>query len=1143
MTARTSVAILLLWLIASCPAFASSTTSMGPFQLLVRAQGESFNEPYPLPHPPTTATGNFSSLEMERILGGMDYWAERIGSGLAPRIIVNLAKVSDPSGTAFSWTPETGRSDEDTLLYVVRGQYYAPNPFYGYHTEIIFNIDYTTVITRQLLDDDSITSTITHEMMHALGMGGVLIEDDINEPDWRNTRWTINAASAWGSRLYDVNGVRAVTNAVVYDPAISSARSNGTFVMPEVNADPTQPMAAHPGQQTFFPTFHGQYVDALTGGRGMPVMAGLGANYAFDGGNVLGHPALLGSIMSYSPIRNMLFTELELAVLKDMGYGIDLSKYYGKSYYPTNLGGFLTADAAMPVGRVGAYLDESAATSINTLGFNSAALYATGLHVYRDRLDVTQAANIFASGHGAGGIRVDGVGNTVTVPAGVTIAANGSYGTGVLVSYGKENVVNIEGTVTATGEAGIGVHMGIGMDGIVSYFYKPGVDALVNSDNRYFFTKMGSDLNGALVSSLNISGSLTGAYAAVKIEKDSHVEAINLMRGAAIEGDILSDWNPWNSTYLPGAAASYTTALNVGVLDAAGTPDPSFSMRYSDDITGPASLHLNVRGGSFAFDGTFRGLDATVSAGATLKGNGTYNLYGDGDAGSQSAPGDGAFINNGTVAPGNSVGTVNIAGDFTNNGNLLMEFNALSQADQINVSGVFTHNTVGGATVTVTPEPGYYPTGTITIPFATMFSGGAGSTLPSTITSLLAPDSPTLTMTLSAGPAYTVTTTRPAAAYSRYAPSANAARVGAALDAISAAPTGDMQNLLGALDFSGSGGAGVAAGLQQLSPQAANNSAQASLDANQMLSGSLLGAMLASPGSGLGRRDGGDETPKWTAFVMPYGGSRKVGTQMATPGYSGSEVGVLSGIKRDFNGGLTAGLHAAYAHRQVDTRLGPGANTRTNTLHLGAQALLRPSGGEGGYMYGIGRIGLENNESSRRVAVGDFQRTSRGEWLGLASAASLGAGYEFHLGEYTLGPVAGLDYGFSWRPGFQENGGGAVDLKMEAAGAQTLRSALGGQMTAATVLGAGHILQAGITARWMRELLGGGNTSKASFVGYGSQTFEASTPVAGRDSLSMQGTLSLLRGDEFTCSAFASMNLFRTGYSSVQGGFSIGWSF
>lgn len=1141
MKIRTIALFLLACVALASPVAASTEYPIGPFIFDVRSTGESFYEPYPQPHPQSTATGDFSQAELDSIMGGMRYWVERIGEAQGARIIINLAKIDDPSGTAYSWTPETGRPFSDVYDYIVGGAYHAPNPFYGYHTEIIFNVPYTTVVTRQLLDDASITSTITHELMHALDMGGVLIGTDESAASWDLTSWTINAKSAWGSRLYDVNGRQAVDGDIVFDPAISAVRSNGVFVMPDFNADPTAPMAGHPGQATFFPTFHGDAVDALTNGQGMPVMAGLGDGYELDGGNVLGHPALLGSIMSYSPLRNMLFTEVELAVLKDMGYQIDLKKFFGKSYYPSRLGGLLTTDAAMPVGRVGAYLDETALVVTNADGFRGDASYATGLHVYRDKLNVTQAADISAGGHGAGGIRVDGVGNTVTVPEGVTVAADGGYGTGLLVSYGKENVVNVQGVVRAEGEMGIGAHFGIGMPGITSYFHQAGADALTNSDDRYFYTKMNSDLNGALVNALNVSGGLSGTYAAVMIEADAHVENINFLRGADVDGDIRSEWNPWSiAAIAPNPPEDYATDLTFGVT-MLGAGDPEFNMRYDGAISGPASFNLHVAGGSLSLNGSFSGLEATVHPGATLRGSATYFLYGDGTPASQAAAGAGRLTNNGVVAPGNSIGTITIGGDFTNNGDLLMEFNSQGESDHLNVTGVFAHNTGSGATLTVTPDQDYY-SGSTAIPFAGMFSGGAGSTLPSIIDTFLPFNSPTLTMTMSAGPPYTMTVARAAGAYSRYAASDAGGRVGAAVDALSGSATGDMRNLVAALDFSAPGGATVASALEQLSPEAYNNAAQASLESNRALSGSLFRVMLQAPQSQETGLNGGDETSEWSAFLMPVGGARFQRARGETLGYSATDAGLFGGMERHFDSGLTAGVHAAVIHSRTDVHTEAGSNTETDSLHFGAQALMRPPQWDGGYFFGMARMGVENNEARRSVSFGGFQRTAESEWTGLSSAANLGAGYDWQAGALIFGPLAGLDYAFAWRPGLTERSGGAAALKTDAASTHSLRSALGAHLDAETRFNERAVLRAGISAQWMHALVNEAATTRASFVD-GSQSFEASTPGPGRDSLALLGDVGVLQDDDLSLSLFAGTELFRGGYSSLQGGCSVNWNF
>ncbi|HWR02645.1 MAG TPA: hypothetical protein VN419_01400, partial [Humidesulfovibrio sp.] len=855
---------------------------MGPFILNVRSAGESFQEA-PSPYPQTIVTGDFSAAELEGIMVGVNVWVERVGGGISPGIIINLAKVADPSSTAYSYTPYTGRANPDLYSYIANGQYFAPNPSFGYHTEIIYCIDYTTAPTGLNLNGHTVSSVLAHELMHALGMNGELLRQNNGLP-WNQTTWTLDTSSAWSSHLYDVNGVKGVQGSVIFNPADPTNRSNGSFVLPDFYADPTRPMASHPGQVSFFPTFHGPAVDALSNGKGLPVIGGIGTDYRIDSGNVMGHTALLGSLMSYSPVAFVLFPELELAALKDMGYSIDLKQFYGKSYYPSNLGGFLTTDTTMAPGAVGGYLAENADTVVNTAGFNSAASFGTGLHIYRDKLNVTQAANINASGYAAGGIRVDGVDNTVIIPRGITVSANGNFGTGLLVSYGKGNVINLNGVVEATGHQGVGAVFDTG-SWYLSYYYIPPGAYGVNSDYRYFFTKMNSDLNGPLVDSFNIAGSLTGSSAAIRIGAYAHVKAINIMRGAAISGDIESGWNPWYMS----VPASYITTLNVGVSDTAGTPDSAFNMRYNGNITGPASFALNVAGGTFSYNGTYSGLSMAVQAGATLKGNATYQLYADSTPAGQAAPGGGAFTNAGTIAPGNSIGTINIAGNFTNTGTLLMEFNASGQTDKLNVSGVFNHNTAAGAKVTVTPDAGYYAATTV-IPFASMFSGGAGSTLPSAIDSFVAPSSPTLGMTMSAGPVYTVTTTRSATAYSQYATSRDAASLGRSLDAIAGSAQGDMQQLFSALDFSAAGGGTIATAMVELSPAAYNSSAQASLNSSRMLSGALSRAMLRAPHSPARGRSSGDSPEVWSAYVAPYGGLQQQRTLGEAPGYSAADA-------------------------------------------------------------------------------------------------------------------------------------------------------------------------------------------------------------------------------------------------------------
>jgi len=82
--------------------------------------------------------------------------------------------------------------------------------------------------------------------------------------------------------------------------------------------------------------------------------------------------------------------------------------------------------------------------------------------------------------------------------------------------------------------------------------------------------------------------------------------------------------------------------------------------------------------------------DVKNNSGATLFGTGTIDMIG---ANNNTA----AFINAGTIRPGNSIGTLRINGDFENNGAIIAEVNGPSSSDLISVTGTATL----GGTLTV----------------------------------------------------------------------------------------------------------------------------------------------------------------------------------------------------------------------------------------------------------------------------------------------------------------------------------------------------------------------------------------------------------------------------------------------------------
>ena len=162
-----------------------------------------------------------------------------------------------------------------------------------------------------------------------------------------------------------------------------------------------------------------------------------------------------------------------------------------------------------------------------------------------------------------------------------------------------------------------------------------------------------------------------------------------------MSGDIVSRWNPVDeSVVLPENADpdDYLTTLNFGLRHAAGDvtvddyeADPNFVMRYDGRIfagidpstaeTQKASIAMNVCGGSLSFNDLADIETLSVVNGAVLSGNALYKVD--------------AFTNNGTLAPGNSIGRIYIQGDYIEGADarLALEFDGSGQTDQIVIEG------------------------------------------------------------------------------------------------------------------------------------------------------------------------------------------------------------------------------------------------------------------------------------------------------------------------------------------------------------------------------------------------------------------------------------------------------------------------
>ncbi|MDR1395697.1 MAG: hypothetical protein LBK52_05980, partial [Deltaproteobacteria bacterium] len=340
------------------------------------------------------------------------------------------------------------------------------------------------------------------------------------------------------------------------------------------------------------------YHDGQTGFTDLPA-----DNDQNDVDSARAHIGIFGSMMGYGAARNYpMLLEAELAIFKDLNYDIDLRNFFGRSIYTSGTAG----NRNTIINNNGFSARNAAGTEYTGEPNNST--YGIGLHVFGEYNDITQNADLLAGGVSSAGIRIDGTENSLKISPGVTVAADGDRGTGLLVAFGSNQKVNHQGTISAAGDSGVGLRFDFGISGAF-----PGV---TSGKQGAFYSEYNSggssaeynylraQLSGPLTSAVDITGSITangsGKSAAVYIGPGAYVPEINIMRAyngnsPAVSGNIISDYDilriPWDFN-------NTTTVINFGLAaNSSGSKtaasDASFVLDLDGQILGYEAPWVN----------------------------------------------------------------------------------------------------------------------------------------------------------------------------------------------------------------------------------------------------------------------------------------------------------------------------------------------------------------------------------------------------------------------------------------------------------------------------------------------------------------------------------------------------------------------
>jgi fibronectin-binding autotransporter adhesin len=630
---------------------------------------------------------------------------------------------------------------------------------------------------------------------------------------------------------------------------------------------------------------------------------------------------------------------------------------------------------------------------------------------------------------GAGSIEKNGDGALV-------LSGNNSYSGGTTLDAGSLNV----GNNNALGSGGLTINGGN---------FQPKEFTSVSVSNTI---TIGGNFAIGGNSSLTLNGTvdLGGATRTITVNNTADTALAGIISNGG-----LSINNTGGAYLILSGANTYTGTTAV----AAGTLNLSATGRITSNLNNWATTSVN--GNLFG--------DVTNNANAILQGTGTIT---------------GNLNNSGTVSPGNSVGTLNVSGSFTQTAGGVLEVEIASAAsyDKVAVTGAPGTATVAGTLKPVllgvyTPAPNTLLTGIIT---ATSGVTGTFSTIDSALAcqvlyyadridlllNLLAPSVDQKTVFNYAVPSFPLT--------------GNQRNIGIMFNAVKDSASGDLGSVLDIIRQL-PGGAAVANAYQQISPDKGSAMPAMSLAGSMtqwrsltnrlnylrwsdgeggsgptysiggsgkldLSYSSLSGVMLAYNGANL--RDlfsGGLEKgsanrgSRWGVYTDFVGTMGNLSSSVNQTGYTYNIFGFNSGVDCRLQDNLIIGVGSGYYHTATNFS-GSGGSAEVNSIPFYAYGLYYPSS-----FYAMGSVGYTLNlyGLNRNLNFGSLNRVAESSVNGNQFNISGETGYDFHLRGFILAPAASLYYSKTWVGSYTEQGADSLNLKVGAQTADSLQSGVG----------------------------------------------------------------------------------------------------
>jgi outer membrane autotransporter protein len=520
---------------------------------------------------------------------------------------------------------------------------------------------------------------------------------------------------------------------------------------------------------------------------------------------------------------------------------------------------------------------------------------------------------------------------------------------------------------------------------------------------------------------------------------------------------------------------------------------------YAGVMSGTGALRKQGAGTlTLAANNTYTGA-TTISAGRLDVNGAVAGAVTIQNAGTLGGTGQVGSINNsGRLAPGNSIGTLTVNGNYTHNSGatLEVEVDPVGLSDLIHVSGTATLN---GGTVEVIALPGSFTAGTMyTILTA---AGGVNGTF-ATVTHDFAFVNPEIHY----GPNdVRLLLVRNQSSFASVAATFNQRSAAGALDALSVYATGDMGYVIDTIVIMSAPAARSA--FDQINCEIYGSLAAVELE-NTTRWLSLIAdrvRYMHSRRAQVGRaRDfvsatapdapdapappamrfashsrsetspwpelwdyGWRGDPTWHAWTTGYGAAGDVdgdGNATALDYYfAGTIVGIDRLLDENAIAGVTLGFSPFGVHR----------NGGRDQIEADSYSVNLYGNQNFGPHYALGVVGYahETIDATRRIAFGTIDRTAQADFTGDVFALYVETGLTGCWDDHVAQPLIGMQYVHVHHDDFAETGADALNLALADNGFDSLRLALGGRLATTIFTERGWKFVPDARLRWMHELL------------------------------------------------------------------------